>query len=277
MTRVTGNTVIEIIQGTEESRLPKAVVPSILKGARLLDVVAASRNPFSLAELSQALALPKSSVLSLCTSLTQAGLLTRFDDGNYHLGTHLVDLAHAYLSRTDLTQEFGRAWDSLRALPGESAVLAVLDGTDVVYVACRNGSQPFALTYRIGMRLPAHCTASGKALLSTMSDERVRELYRGKKLERLTHKTHTTLKALLTDLKTARAQGYAVDDEETQAGMCCHGAPVFDAAGRQAVAAVALSMMKTAGSAHAADIAVKTIHELAELMSHRLGMISGIH
>ena len=255
--------------------MPKAVVPSVLKGAHLLDVVAASRNPFSLAELSQTLGLPKSSVLSLCTSLTQAGLLTRFEDGTYHLGTHLVDLAHAYLSRTDLTQEFGRAWDSLRTLPGESAVLAVLDGADVVYVACRNGSQPFALTYRIGMRLPAHCTASGKALLSTMSDERVRQLYHGRKLERLTRHSRNSVKALLSDLEAVRGQGYAVDDEETREGMCCYGAPVFDATGRQAVAAVALSMMKSAGSTRMADLAVKTIHELAELMSHRLGMIPG--
>lgn len=255
--------------------MPKAVVPSVLKGARLLDVVAASRNPFSLAELSQKLGLPKSSVLSLCTSLTQAGLLTRFDDGSYHLGTHLVDLAHAYLSRTDLTQEFGRAWDSLHMMPGESAVLAVLDGADVVYVACRNGSLPFALTYRIGMRLPAHCTASGKALLSTMSEERIRQLYRGRKLERLTRNSHSSLKALLADLENVRSSGYAIDDEETREGMRCYGAPVFDATGRQAVAAVALSMMKPTTAARAGDIAVGTVHELAELMSHRLGMIPG--
>jgi DNA-binding IclR family transcriptional regulator len=246
-----------------------------LKGARLLDVVAASRSPFSLSELSQALQLPKSSVLSLCTSLTQARLLTRFEDGTYHLGTHLVDLAHAYLSRTDLTQEFGRAWESLHTMPEESAVLAVLDGTDVVYVACRNGSRPFALTYRIGMRLPAHCTASGKALLATMSDERVRQLYKGKKLGRLTGHSRTTLKDLLADLEVARAKGYAVDDEETREGMCCYGAAVFDATGQQGVAAVALSMMKTAGSLRMAELAVKTIHELAELMSHRLGMLPG--
>ena len=254
--------------------MPKAVVPSVLKAARLLDVVAASRNSFSLSELSQELELPKSSVLSLCTSLTQAGLLIRFEDGSYHLGTHLVDLAHAYLSRTDLTQEFGRAWDSLRTMPEESGVLAVLDGTDVVYVACRNGSQPFALAYRIGMRLPAHCTASGKALLGTMSEERLRQLYRGKKLERLTRHSRTTLKDLLGDLEAARTRGYAVDDEETREGMCCYGAPVFDATGRQAVAAVALSLMKTAGAARVGELAVETIHELAELMSHRLGMIT---
>lgn len=263
-----------IIRGVEGG-VPKAIVPSVLKGVRLLDIVAASRNPLSLSDLSKALGLPKSSVLSLCTSLAQTGMLTRLEDATYHLGTHLVDLAHAYLSRTDLTQEFGRAWDSLHTMPEESAVLAVLDGTDVVYVACRNGSQPFALTYRIGMRLPAHCTATGKALLSTLPDERVRQLYRGRKLERLARNSHATLRSLLADLEAARARGYAVDDEETREGMCCYGAPIYDVTGRQAVAAVAVSMTKTTGAGRGAELALKTINELAELMSHRLGMIPG--
>lgn len=258
----------------EEDDLPKAVVPAVMRAVRLLDAVAASRNALTLTDLAQSLKLPKSSALSLCTSLAQSRLLTRYEDGSYHLGTHLVDLAHAYLSRTDLTQEFGRAWDSLRAMPEESAVLAVLDGSDVVYVACRNGSGPFGLAYRIGMRLPAHCTATGKALLSSLTDERVRQIYRGRKLERLTRKSVTSVKGLLADLAIARDRGYAVDDEETREGMRCYGAPIFDASGQQAVAAVALSGMK-ADQARGAERVVGAVHELAELMSHRLGMIPG--
>jgi IclR family transcriptional regulator, blcABC operon repressor len=80
---------------------------------------------------------------------------------------------------------------------------------------------------------------------------------------------------LLPELDVARAQGYAVDHEETREGMCCYGAPVFDATGQQAVAAVALSTMKSTGSTRAAELAVKTVHELARLMSHRLGMMHG--
>ena len=160
-------------------------------------------------------------------------------------------------------------------MPEESAVLAVMDGTDVVYVACRNGSQPFALTYRIGMRLPAHCTATGKALLSTLTDERIRQLYRGKELQCLTPNSVTTVEDLLVRLEVTRTQGFALDDEETREGMCCYGAPIFDASGSQAVAAVALSMMKTARSRRGANLAAKTVHELAKLMSHRLGMIPG--
>jgi DNA-binding IclR family transcriptional regulator len=253
--------------------LPKAVVPSVLKAARLLDEVAASREALSLGDLAARLALPKSSTLGLCTSLTVCGLLKRFDDGTYHLGTHLVDLAHAYLSRTDLTKEFAQALDALGAFEEEGAVLAVRDGADVVYVACRNGNLPVGISYRIGMRLPASCTATGKALISTLSDQEIKQLYRGKRLPRLTAKSCRGVGALLEELHTVRRQGYAMDNEETRDGMCCLGVPIGDPADGPAVAAVAVSMLKGSGTARKREQAVATLKELAQMLLHRLKML----
>ena len=180
-----------------DKSLPKGTVPSVIKAVQILDTLAASKDPLTLAELTQRLELPKSSVLALSSSLARTGLVNRLDNGSYQLGTHLVDLAHAYLSNIDLTKEFAHTWDALAMLPGEGVVLAVQDGRDVVYIACRNGDLPLGVTYRIGMRLPANCTATGKALLSTLPDERVRALYRGAPLRQLTPHSHKTLKALL--------------------------------------------------------------------------------
>ena len=224
--------------------LPKAVVPSVLKAVRLLDEVAASRDPLSLGELCARLELPKSSTHSLCNSLTLAGLLKRQDDGTYHLGTHIVDLAHAYLSRTDITREFGQALDTLEFFDEEGAVLAVRDGADVVYVACRNGRLPVGLTYRIGMRLPTSCTATGKALISTLGDDEIRRLFRDKPLPKLTARSCGSINALLQELQEVRAQGFALDSEETREGMCCVGVPILDPGRGQAIPAVAVSMLK---------------------------------
>lgn len=252
--------------------LPKAVVPSVLKAARLLDMVAASREPLSLATLAAQLDLPKSSTLGLCTSLTVARLLKRFEDGTYHLGTHLVDLAHAYLARTDLTREFDQTLDVLKVFDEEGVVLAVRDGTDVVYVACRNGSMPVGVTYRIGLRLPVSCTASGKALISMLPDQEVRQLFRGKSLPRLTRHSHRSVAALLGDLRRVRARGYAKDDEEVRDGMCCIGVPIGDP-GRPALASVAVSMPKGAASPRKIEQTVEPLKELAEMLLHRLKML----
>lgn len=252
-------------------RVSKGTVPAVLRAVQVLDALAAERGPLSLAELTLRLGLPKSSVLALCNTLTLTGMLSRLENGGYRLGVHLVDLSHAYLANIDLTREFVDTWETLDMPPGEGIVLGVLDGTDVVYVACRNGRLPLGVTYRIGMRLPAHCTATGKALLSTLPDERIRSLYRGVALEQLTTHSHGTLKALLADLEATRLRGYAIDSEETREGMCCFGAPVFDAAGSHAIAAVAVSTLKHPGQDGGNPAVTQAVLEFSRALSKRLG------
>ena len=252
-------------------RVPKGTVPAVLRAVQVLDALAAERGPLSLAELTLRLGLPKSSVLAQCNTLTLTGMLSRLENGGYRLGVHLVDLSHAYLANIDLTREFVDTWEALDMPPGEGIVLGVLDGTDVIYVACRNGSLPLGVTYRIGMRLPAHCTATGKALLSTLPDERLRALYRDVELEKLTSRSHGTLKALLADLRETRLRGYAIDSEETREGMCCFGAPVFDASGSHAIAAVAVSTLKRPDGGDAGEAVSRAVLEFSRALSKRLG------
>src|SRR5690606_25419545 len=126
--------------------------------------------------LVKALGMPKSTVHGLCATLAQASLVERLDNGSYQLGTRVMDLAHAYMARTDVTAEFQAILKTESPMPEESLVLSVLDGADIVYVGCRNGSRPFGFNFRIGMRLPANCTASGKAMLASLPAERVIDL-----------------------------------------------------------------------------------------------------
>lgn len=253
--------------------LPKAAVPSVLKAARVLDELAESGEPLTLGELATRLSLPKSSTLALCTSLTLCGLLKRYEDGSYQLGAHLVDLAHAYLSRTTLAREFEQALAEHPELIEEGAVMAVRDGTDVVYVACRNGTQPLGVNYRVGMRLPAHVTATGKAILSTLGDDELRELYRGKKLSSLTRHSITSVKALLADLAQTRARGYALDHEETREGMMCIGVPIVERTGAPAIAAIAVSMLKGGVDEQRQKTLIATLQDLAQVLRHRVQML----
>ena len=252
---------------------PRDAVPAVLRAAQVLDALAAVREPQALAELTRHLNLPKSSVLGLCNTLASTGLVTRHADGRFGLGVHLVDLAHAYLAGVNLTQEFNNACESMQDLPKEGIVLAVLDGTDSVYVACRNGEMPLGVAYRIGMRLPANCTATGKALLSSLPEARVRELFRHTRLSRLTPHSHRSLKSLLADLAEIRVRGYAIDDQETREGMMCIGAPVLGSAGSQAVAAVAVSTLKYPDEREKFRLATSAIRDFAGRLSKRLGAI----
>jgi DNA-binding IclR family transcriptional regulator len=248
----------------------KGSVPAVVKAVRLLDALAAAREPLTLASLTLELAMPKSTIHALCATLVNAGLVRRFENGSYHLGAHVMDLSHAFLSRTDLTAEFTSLGDSLDVLPEETLIMSVLDGADVVYLGCRNGSRPLGLNFRIGMRLPATCTASGKAILSTMPVERVTELAEAG-LSSLTKKSVTDLPTLMKQLSLVRKRGYAQDDEETRDGMMCFGAPIFDSRGSQAIAGIGVSLLKADTDAQQRNVAIRAVQLMAAELSKRLG------
>lgn len=250
---------------------PKGNVPAVERALSVLDALAAAPEPLTLATLTVRTGLPKSSVLGLCATLARGGLVQRTSEGCYRLGVRTVDLAHAYLAHTDLTTEFVGAWESL-AMPAETVVLSVLDGSDVIYVACRNGSTGLSFNYRIGMRLPAACTASGKALLSTLTPETIAALYATNDIGNLTAHSLPNIAALCSDLERTRTRGYAIDDEETREGMACIGAPIFDSPhGTAAVAAVAISLLKAEFVTAKRDRAIETLLHFAHVLSRRLG------
>jgi len=251
-------------------RPPGQLVPSVVRAADLLETLAAGPPTATLASLSRRLALPRSSALAICNTLVHAGLMTRDRDG-YRLGPGVVALSRAYLTQTDLYTEFDRVARELAVLPEETLVLSVRDATDVVYIGRRIGNRPVGVSYQVGLRLPAHCTASGKALLSSLTSEEVRELYGpNARLKSLTPRTITSVSALIRDLGEVSARGYAVDDEETAPGMMCVGAPIHDRTGRGA-GAVAVSMVKAAMTGDALSIIAAEMRRLADRISMALG------
>jgi DNA-binding IclR family transcriptional regulator len=249
----------------------KALAPAVLKASRVLDVLAQASTPLSLAELSRMVAMPKSSLHTICSTLIHLGLISRSENGQMALGPKVMGWANAFLARSDVTQEFLAAWEEINELPQETVTLSVLDGDSVVYIACRNGSRPLGVTFRIGMRLPAPFTATGKAILSTLPDAEVRGLFSGTWPKPLTSAGTPSLKALIEELKKVRSRGYSVDGGEVRDGMHCFGAPVFDSRGNRAIAGVAVSVLSLEISRESQEKAGLAIRRLADRLSERLG------
>ncbi len=244
-------------------------VPAVARAAGVLEAVAESRDGLTLSAIARAVEAPKSSVLSICTTLVQVGYLVRTGD-SYDLGVRLVRLARGYLERDDVATEFWRTEAELQLLDTATIVLSVLDGDSVVYLACRRGSSPVAVSYEVGLRLPANCTASGKAMLAAMGDDEVVERFPKGVLTRLTDRSVNSLDDLLRQLGLVRVQGYAVDTEETARGMCCYGAVVRDGSGR-ALAAVSVSTVRGAVDEHAVPKYVSDVRRFAARLTERLG------
>lgn len=249
----------------------KALAPAVLKAARVLDALSQASAPLSLAELARLVDMPKSSLHTICNTLQHLRLIKRGDNGTMGLGPHVMYWANAFLARSDVTQEFYAAWEEVNELPQETITLSVLDGNSVVYIACRNGTRPLGVTFRIGMRLPAPYTATGKAMLSTVPDDEVRATFRDAWPAPLTAAGTPSLNAFLLELQEVRARGYSVDDGEVRDGMHCFGAPVYDSSGRRAIAGVAVSLLSLEVNPEAQERAGRAIRKLADRLSERMG------
>lgn len=197
-------------------------VPAVARAAAILTTLAeASGQPLSVSELARRLGLPKSSTANLCLALEAERLVTRQDLG-YQLGRRLVELGGAYLGTVDQVREFYAACRQQPHIKDQTARVAVLDGLDVLYLARYDGSQPIRLTANIGDRFPAHCTATGKALLARLSPAVLDERLRGhRQLVALTERSISDPAQLRAALEQVREVGYAVDDEETTPGVTC--------------------------------------------------------
>ena len=97
----------------------------------------------------------------------------------------------------------------------------------MTYLARHDGRQPVRLTSEIGRRLPASCTATGKAALAALDDSELERRFTGVgRLPAFTPRSHRTVKALLADIRDVRRRGFAIDDEETMEGVVCYGVAI---------------------------------------------------
>lgn len=247
------------------------MVPALARAARLLDLLSAAGRPLTMAALARDAGLPKSSAHGLLVTLAALGLVERTAQGDFALGPKSLQWAGAYLHGTDLVAAFHALAGAEPVLSEETVMLAVLDGADVVYLACRTGTRALTVNFRVGGRFPATVTASGKALLSTLPDEKIETLVRQAGLRPVTPHGVTSAAALMEQLREVRRRGWALDDEETATGMNCFGAPVFAAQRPDAVAAVAVSTIKAATDAPRRERMVAAIADLAARLSRRLG------
>lgn len=246
------------------------LVPAVSRALTLLDRLAQQREPMSLARLANELALPKSSVHGLCNTLMSYGYLRRQSDGAFLIGPRVMSLAEAFVSGTDVAQEFNALWSDTGGSPEETVVLSVLSGNDALYVAVRNSARPLGLAFNVGMRLPAYLSGSGKAMLAYRTPDEVRGLFADGLSTRLTRKGPRDVPALLKELAATRKRGYSIDDEGVREGVYSFGAPVFDASGH-VIAGVAVCINKALIGADHGERHRDAVIAVAHALSRRLG------
>lgn len=249
-----------------------AGVLTLAKGLRILEAVGEQPHGTTLAELARRLRLNKSTLYRFLTTLEQAGYVGRIaGTDRLRLGTRVLRLAGEMLDALPLRDVASPHLADLMLRTGEAAHLSVLDDAEVVYVDKVDSPQRLRLHSWVGLRMPAHATAAGKAMLAHLPEaELQRVLAHGTPAR--TANTITSRSALRDELAAVRARGYAVDDGEETPEIRCVGAPVFGL-DRRVVGAVSASGPTARLSLARAHEIGPVVIEAAQAISAHLGFV----
>jgi len=256
---------------TNASREPAgSSAPALRRAVQILDKIAELPSPPTFTDIVSLLGLPKSSAHGLCATLVELGLLIRSDAGTYRLGAHTMRWANGFLRQTDIVGEFQRLLQERRELAQFTLTLTILDGQQVVYLACSNTNSALGFTFRIGMRLPAAFTATGKAMLSRLSDQEVMGRLGSHWPQPLTAHSVSTPDALAEELRITRQRGFSIDDGQIREGMLCIGAAVSDFSDA-VCAGIAVSMLAVEATDQRVNETGRILVDIAHALSQRLG------
>lgn len=199
----------------------------------ILDILAQEGKEMALLELSERVRLHKSTAHRLLRVLERHRLVDRDpESGRYRLGLKLFELGSRALASLDLA---GRARPWLKRLvsgTGETAHFSILDRGEALSVANVESPQTIRMPATVGRRVPAYCTAVGKAMIAYLPKEEIDALIVSQGLHAFTRRTITAPAHLRRELEKVRARGWALDDEEYEENLRCVGAPVRDYSGR---------------------------------------------
>lgn len=207
--------------------------------AALLSAFRPGDDALGVSELARRTGVPKSSTHRLTAHLVEQGLLEPAGRGRLRLALKLFEIGQLAAAQRGLVDAARPFLADLREATRNTAHLAVLEGTEVVYLDILRGPDAPTLPSRVGGRFPAHATSVGKAILA-FSDRAVVDEVVTAGLARVSPRTVTAPGIFRTQLARIARDGISYDREESGIGVVCAGAPLLGSDGA-AVGALSLS------------------------------------
>ncbi len=197
---------------------------SVVRVFGVLDAIADLDGRAGVGEIARATGLAESTTHRLLATLVGLGCVRRLPDRRYALAARLIHLGSAAAAAlgTQSRPILERIVDEL----GESANLAVLSGDQAEYIAQSASRHAMRMFTEVGRRVDLTCTGVGKAMLSALPDDRVREILDQGGLPRRTEHSITDRAVLLAELARARESGYCLDEQEQELGVRCVAMPI---------------------------------------------------
>ena len=245
-------------------------VPAATRTLRVLRFLAAQPAPVSLERLATACGLPRSTAYHLLGAMVEEAFVVHLpDEHRYGLGVAAFEVGSGFARQEPLQRLARRQLAGLVDEVGESAHLVVLHGRDVLYLVEERAPGRPPLVTDVGVRLPAHLTASGRAILAMLPAPQVRALYPDRSAFVDRHdagpRSLSALRVLLTE---TRQRGYATEAGEVTPGLASIASAVLDHNGHP-VAGVAVTYSSAEDTAP--PPVVEAVRRTAAAVSRRIG------
>ena len=211
--------------------VPAAVpgkIQSVTRAMRLLMLVASGSTDATGKQLAKAAELPVPTAYHLLNTLVQAGFLAKDPKARYLLGVKVAVLADSIQRAVTAPEYLLEPLRRLSVTTGETSYVAAWRQGDIRVLASVDGQQPVRVSLPLGPYTDAHGRATGKLLLALASEELRAAYLAAHPLRQVTPRTIVDRELLQAELDQIRANGYAIDEQEFQAGVCCAAAPVVD-------------------------------------------------
>jgi DNA-binding IclR family transcriptional regulator len=247
------------------------VVPAVIRALDILELFL-DRPQLSAREVAERLDLPRTTVHELLVTLVARAYLISVPGQpvRYRLGMPLFQLGSAFAGRLDLVREAQGVAREVAAACDEAVLVAVLDGADVIYLVKVDSTHPVRMVSGVGRRLPAHCTAVGKILLSSLDPAGLDAVLTNGALPGMTPASITDPDRLREHLDRVRAEDIAVDNGESDTAVRCVAAAIRDHTGAT-VAAMSVSAPIIRWTSQAYAEWTRLVREGAATLSARMG------
>ncbi|MFD9035203.1 IclR family transcriptional regulator [Streptomyces sp. NPDC059567] len=252
------------------------LVPAVARAFDILELFLQGDGTLSAPEITRRLQLPRTTTHELLSTLTARSYLVPIPEqpGRYRLGVRTYQLGSRYAEQLDLAAEGQHVAREVAETCDETVHVAILEDTDVIYIAKVDSTHAVRMVSAAGRRLPAHCTAVGKMLLAALPEDELDARIEGRELVGMTPDSITEPDALRAALAEIRARGTASEHRESNPDVSCVAAPVRDRAGR-VVAALSISAPMIRWSeereGELAELAAKGADDLSLRLGHRGG------
>ncbi|MFK7869637.1 MAG: IclR family transcriptional regulator [Roseobacter sp.] len=218
-------------RGRPKSKFKESSAGTLQSLDRALNILVgvAKAERATLTDLSLTLGVPTATTHRILTTLQKHGFVT-FDEEqqDWRIGIEAYRTGAAFMNRMSLTEASRPFMRRLMERTGETANLAIPDGSEVVFVGQVETLNPIRAFFARGSRTSMHASGTGKAILSALPETEVRARLMETGLTAFTENTLTTPNALFSDLSLTRARGWSFDKEERHNGMSCIGSVIYD-------------------------------------------------